>query len=189
MVAGSTDSPTPAPAVADGPIKLHIGGEVRAPGWINVNIQPGPTVDVVTDCLDLSAFGDRTVAEIYASHVLEHLSYAEVPRALAEWHRVLVPGGYARISVPDLAKLGPTLIHPKLTPETREWIIGTIYGGQTDAHDFHKMGFTIETLTRYLGNAGFKRIMRVETFDLFDDSSKLRLGPTLISLNVIARTA
>jgi len=184
MVAEPSD-PSPPDAVV-GTVKLHIGGELRAPGWTNVNIQPGPTIDVVANCLDLSRFGDRTVSEIYASHVLEHLSHAEVPRALAEWHRVLMVGGCARISVPDLAKLGPTLIHPKLTPELREWIIGTIYGGQTDAHDFHKMGFTVETLTRYLANAGFKKVKRVEEFDLFDDSSKLRLGPTLISLNVVA---
>jgi SAM-dependent methyltransferase len=37
--------------------------------------------------------------------VLEHLSYDEQPRALAELHRVLKPDGYLLLSVPNLAHL------------------------------------------------------------------------------------
>ena len=37
--------------------------------------------------------------------VLEHLSYEEQPRALAELHRVLKPGGQLLVSVPNLAHL------------------------------------------------------------------------------------
>jgi SAM-dependent methyltransferase len=37
--------------------------------------------------------------------VLEHLAYAEQPRALAELHRVLAPGGTLLVSVPNLAHL------------------------------------------------------------------------------------
>ncbi|MDZ4254225.1 MAG: selenocysteine-specific translation elongation factor, partial [Sulfuritalea sp.] len=40
--------------------------------------------------VDLGRFASGSVEEIYGSHVLEHLSYVkDLPRALAEWHRVL----------------------------------------------------------------------------------------------------
>ena len=39
---------------------------------------------------------------VYASHVLEHLSRADVTRALANTYRILKPGGVFRMVVPDL---------------------------------------------------------------------------------------
>jgi len=45
---------------------------------------------------------DNTVDAIYASHVLEHLSRNDVVRALANTLRVLRPGGFFRLIVPDL---------------------------------------------------------------------------------------
>jgi predicted SAM-dependent methyltransferase len=168
-------------------VKLHIGGQVRSDGWTVVDIQPGPTVDVVADCLAMPMIADGAAEEIYASHVLEHCGYDDIPRALAEWHRVLAPGGRVRISVPDLGKLGPTLAHPRLPADVRDWVLSTIFGGQTDPHDFHKWGFTHDSLSDYLKKAGFVAIQRVEEFGVFDDTSSLRQGGTLISLNVMAR--
>ena len=39
---------------------------------------------------------------VYSSHSLEHLAPYEVPDALANFYRVLKPGGYTLIIVPDL---------------------------------------------------------------------------------------
>jgi predicted SAM-dependent methyltransferase len=41
-------------APAANPLKLHIGGQIRSPGWTVLNAQPGPNVDIVANCLDLS---------------------------------------------------------------------------------------------------------------------------------------
>jgi predicted SAM-dependent methyltransferase len=75
-------------------LKLHIGGWERRNGWLIVDINPGPHVDHIGNCNDLSFLRDGTCSEVYASHVLEHLGYnGELQKALREIYRVLKLGG------------------------------------------------------------------------------------------------
>jgi predicted SAM-dependent methyltransferase len=167
--------------------KLHIGGKQVRDGWEILNVQPGPGVDHVGSCVDLSAFADESVEEIYGSHVFEHLTYAdELPKALGECHRVLSGNGRLMISVPDLQVLSWLYNKPGLRTEDRLQIMRIMFGGQTDEHDLHKVGYSYDTMCWFLGQAGFKRAEQVERFGIFDDSSDLKLGGEYLSLNVIA---
>jgi len=169
------------------PLRLHIGGKEPKHGWKILNIQPGPHVDFVGDCTDLGDFEDGVAQAIYASHVLEHLGYQEeLPRALKEFHRVLAPGGELMISVPDLHRLCQLFLRKDATPEFRFHVMRIMFGGQIDAHDFHRTGLTEEFLGGFLRRAGFASIRRVEKFDLFEDASGLVLAGVPISLNVLA---
>ncbi len=169
------------------PIRLHIGGRERRDGWTILNIEPGPHVDHVGDCRDLSPFADGLVEEIYASHVFEHLGYFdELPQALAECRRVLKDGGRLQISVPDLEILCRLFLHPELKAEQRFHIMRIMFGGQMDPNDFHKVGLTFEFLNDFLTRIGFNDIQRIDEFRLFDDTSSLRIGGVLISLNITA---
>ncbi len=169
------------------PLRLHIGGREPKNGWKILDIRPGAHVDFVGDCRDLSRFADGSVAEIYASHVLEHLGYLEeLPQALAGFHRVLAPGGRLMVSVPDFAVLCRLFIHPSLNAEQRFTIMRIVFGGQMDEYDFHKAGLTFEFLEDYLLTAGFRDIRRVERFGLFEDDSTLEIGGVPISVNVSA---
>jgi predicted O-linked N-acetylglucosamine transferase (SPINDLY family)/predicted SAM-dependent methyltransferase len=168
-------------------LRLHVGGKQMMPGWKILNVQPGPGVEYVGDCTDLSRFADGSVDEIYASHVLEHLGYiVDLPHALAEFSRVLKKGGAARISVPDLEVLCRLFLDPGHTADDRMHIMRMIFGGQTDPHDFHFVGLTFEFLSAYLSKAGFERVERVTDFGLFEDASLIRFSGVRISLNVIA---
>ena len=168
-------------------MRLHIGGTEVKPGWKILNVQPGSGVDYIGDCSDLSRIADGSVDEIYASHVLEHLGYAErLPRALAEMHRVLKKGGSAKISVPDLDVLCRLFIDPRMGVLERILIMRMAFGGQTDPHDFHYVGLAFDILCNLLETAGFAKVERAGDFGLFNDTSLTQILGTPISLNVIA---
>lgn len=169
------------------PMRLHIGGRQKMPGWKILDVQPGPDVDYVGDCSDLSKFADESVDEIYASHVVEHLGYIEkLPRALAEFHRVLKKGGNAKISVPDFEVLCQLFLDPRRVKDERFYVMRMVFGGQKDPYDFHYVGLTFEFLSDFLRNAGFSRVERAGEFGLFQDDSTTRFAGVPISLNVVA---
>ncbi len=165
-------------------MKLLIGSRERPAGWESFDIEPGPTVDHAGDCKDLSRFAAGSVETIYASHVLEHIRFADIVPTLAEWHRVLQPGGTIMISVPDLNILSQIYVSPKLQGEEKFKVVSMIFGGQGDPHDFRYMGYDLETLAFCLYQARFRDMARVEDFGLFDDTSTMKFHGIAISLNV-----
>jgi predicted SAM-dependent methyltransferase len=175
------------PVPADG-IKLHIGGWEKREGWTILDALPGDHVDHVGNCSDLSFLADESCSEIYASHVLEHLPYdGELLRAIMGFHRVLKPGGWLRVSVPDLETLCRLFVHPELKPPDRFQVMRMMFGGRTSPYDVHYVGLNFEFLGGYLHEAGFQDIQRVAEFGLFQDTSTLKFGGVPISLNVQAR--
>jgi len=173
----------------DPPLRLHIGGRIAHPDWKIFNIEAGPAVDFVGHCADLSRFADGSVLEIYASHVIEHLGYhKELPAALREFNRVLIPGGRLRVSVPDLDTLCRLFLDRELSLDQRECVMRFMFGAQTGPADFHYIGLNEELLRAYLSDAHFTEITRVEKFGLFDDASSFEYKLP-ISLNMSARKA
>jgi predicted SAM-dependent methyltransferase len=170
------------------PVRLNIGGTTPLEGWKILNIQPGPHVDFVGDCSNLSQFADGSIREVYASHVLEHLSYVnELACTLKDIHRILETGGTLKISVPDFEVLCRMFLHPALSAQQRFHIMNIVFGGQQDAYDFHKVGLTREFMFSYLRQSGFSSMKKVGEFDIFDnDCSSIKLGGQLISLNIEA---
>jgi len=90
---------------------LHVGcGRTPLPGWINVDLQILPGVDAVVDVTAGLCF--RSVSAVFAEHFLEHLALDEAIGFLAEVHRVLAPGGWLRLSTPNLEWVLATHFRP-----------------------------------------------------------------------------
>jgi predicted SAM-dependent methyltransferase len=88
---------------------LHIGcGVERLKGWINIDLQPLASVDFVADVTANLPF--RNARAIFAEHFLEHLRIDRAIVFLLNAHRSLEPGGWMRLSTPNV-----------------EWILATHY--------------------------------------------------------------
>jgi len=168
--------------------RLHIGGQEAKTGWEIFDARPGLLVNHVGNALDLSRFEAGTFAEVYASHVLEHFDYRdELLGALAEWHRVLQPGGVLRLSVPDLDILAHLMLQRQtLDVNQRFQVMRMIFGGHTHEHDYHRVGLNQDFMSAFLDRVGFVNLQRVSRHALFADTSDTVVGSTAISLNLNA---
>ena len=141
----------------------------------------------MADCRKID-LPDNSAAAIYASHVLEHVPYiGEAGKALAEWYRLLQPGGRLMVAVPDIEAIFRLFLDPAHGLKERARLLPVIYGAQVDEHDRHLGGYDLEMLGIYLHTAWFTNIRLVSSFGLFKDASEFRFNKTPISLNVEAR--
>lgn len=93
-------------AAATAPALLNLGcGRRTHPAWINADLVPASPEVRHVDLRERLPFDDESFDAVYASHVLEHLSPAGATRLVGEIHRILRPGGVARLVVPDLEGL------------------------------------------------------------------------------------
>ena len=149
-------------------LNLNLGsGLTPIPGFVNVDaLEESPGVDIVADISERLPFEDGVAELVYASHLLEHFATDEIPGLLAEWRRVLRPGGTLLIAVPDLEVVASMMVQRRgwFTPPNGPWL-GVIYGGQKDQYDFHKTGFTLPWLAQLLRAAGFGEIERTARFE------------------------
>lgn len=175
-------------------INLHLGcGDVKIPGFINVDLEYRHHIDYIADVSKLHMFKDDTVSLIYASHILEHFGRHEVKRVLAEWYRVLKPGGTLRLAVPDFLSI--VLAYEKGHPI--EELMGLLYGGQDSKLNYHQVCFDYKYLEKLLKEVGFTEVKLYEWQDTihkkFDDFSQAYLPHMdkekglLMSLNVEAK--
>jgi predicted SAM-dependent methyltransferase len=91
----------PRRAVAARERLIHVGcGVERLEGWVNVDYELFPSVDVVADMRDPLPF--RGVRAVFAEHFLEHLTLAAGMAFLESAHAALQPGGWIRLTTPNL---------------------------------------------------------------------------------------
>jgi ADP-heptose:LPS heptosyltransferase len=84
--------------------------------------------DVRTDVADLSMFADGSMAAVFSSHTLEDFTREQTPAVLAEWARVIRPGGHMVLYLPS-ANLYPKMGEPGANPAHKQ----DIYPGEIEA--------------------------------------------------------
>ena len=151
-----------------------------------MNRHAKPGVDVVGNGSDLSMFANHSVAEIYAPFVYQRFGFRrELPAALLEAFRVLIPGGVLRLCVPNLENIAKLFAETQLETNQAFLLTTLLYGEQNDDNDFNRSAWAFEPLAQMLDLMGFRKIASLTPFDLFNDVSSLKLGNVSVSLNMI----
>jgi SAM-dependent methyltransferase len=172
---------------------LHVGCGVADPrklpadffppdAWheARLDIDPAVAPDILASITDMAIVADESADAVYSAHNLEHLFAHEVPLALGEFHRVLRPGGFVLITVPDLQRAAALIAEDLLEEPAYHSPAGPIspldmvYGFRAaiaagNGFMAHRTGFTARTLEAALRQAGFPvvRVIRDEHFALW----------------------
>lgn len=163
---------------------LNVGcGPHRAPApWWNVDrvMRPDPDQPTTPDEVvgDLLPYEDGTVERLYAGHIMEHVPIPQVPDLLADWRRVLAPGGHICIVGPDvnralawfregrlsLGELWERMEHGTTT-SLEAW--RRLYGAEDiDPHARHHWNCVPERVIAMLEAAGFTQVVEVTLRDV-----------------------
>ena len=161
--------------------------------WKELRFDIDDTVlpDLVGTMTDMSSVASASVNAIFSSHNIEHLYPHEVPKALAEFVRVLSDDGFAVITCPDIQSVCALVAEDKLTEPAYTSPAGPIspldilYGhrasmAQGNLYMAHRCGFTERVLTGTLKTAGFASVASIKRgapfFDLWALASKTPLS-------------
>lgn len=124
---------------------------------VRLDIDPRAMPDIVASMTSMGDIG--AFDAVFSCHSLEHLHEADVARALREFLRVLKPGGFAVIIVPDLEGVVPDerVLYVSEAGPVRglDLFYGMARYLEEGPHMAHKTGFIVETLTKRLLDAGF----------------------------------
>lgn len=169
------------------PLRQRLHQHFQGPEWreIRLDVDPAVQPDILCSITDMKPVPTDSVDAVWSSHNLEHLHRHEVPRALAEFLRVLKPGGLLLLTLPDLQQIAELVVADRLehqaymSPSGPITALDMIFGhtaslAQGRAAMAHKGGFTATTLQQLLVVAGFAevRLRRGASFDLWASALK-----------------
>lgn len=149
------------------PLRVEIGGgPFPSPGYVHVDADRSSRhLEHLAHAWQLP-FADGSVQELLAIHVLEHVHPTSIDRTLGEWRRVVAPGGYAEIHVPDAATVFPAFLSS--TNEKKWDLLIPIYGTTGDptarrrgvAPDLerHHIIYDFDLLRQVLLRSGFEHV-------------------------------
>jgi len=151
---------------------------------IRLDVNAGVAPDVVASITDMAAVPTASVDAVWSSHNIEHLYAHEVPLALGEFFRVLKPGGFALITLPDIQQVARHIAEGKLeeplyvSPAGPISALDVVFGhreslAKGNHYMAHNTGFTAETLCQKLKAAGFRKVdVRREKLALWAEAYK-----------------
>jgi predicted SAM-dependent methyltransferase len=147
-------------------LKVQIAsGPHRRDGWVNVDA--ARNADIRIDLRRAMPFASDSVAMIFCEHFLDHVQYPDVAsKVLGEMHRVLEPGGRARLVMHDAELLARAYLDrdeaffETIGHGARPYVRGLNF--MFRFHGFHQFIHDFESISDLLRRVGFREIRRCE---------------------------
>lgn len=165
----------------------------RHPAWREIRLDADESVapDVSGSMTAMPDVPSGTMDAIFSSHSIEHLYWHDVPKALAEFLRVLDDDGFLVVTCPDLQAAARMIAEDRLFDTAYQSAAGPItpfdivfsyrpFVEQNPQWMAHHCGFTLSSLTSTLRSAGFATVeacRREGGFDLWVLASKSCRSP------------
>lgn len=135
-------------------------------GWVNVDVQaakqaPRPP-EVLADARNIP-LPDGCALTVMALHVIEHFYLWEVGDVLAEWRRLLKPGGRLVLELPDLAKACRNYLQMSKRGQVSkldQYAMWPLYGDPShgDPYMCHRWGYDPNSIATLLSAHGYADI-------------------------------
>lgn len=140
-------------------MKVHLGcGKIHIPGFFHIDVIDYPHIDLRHEVDRLPMVADASVDLVYACHVLEHFQRRDETRVLAEWYRILKPGGILRVAVPDFSAIVELYTRTKKLSD----VMGLLFGRGDFLYNIHFNVYDEESLTKALVGVGFQNVHRYD---------------------------
>lgn len=141
-------------------VRVNVGcGKKVLDGWINVDVQANPKAprapDHLCDAREIP-LKSGSADLVMALHLIEHFFRWEAESVLAEWHRLLKPGGILILELPNLEAACRNLL-AGMNDQMSMW---PIYGdwNHNDPYMMHKHGYTPKTIRDLLEKCRFSSV-------------------------------
>jgi glycosyltransferase involved in cell wall biosynthesis/predicted SAM-dependent methyltransferase len=136
--------------------RIELGGGETPEIRPNVDVRPGPSVDIVADFdKGLPMLESGKYDDVLCRYALEHVSWRNVPTFLKEVYRIMASGGKITFVVPNLLEQC-RLVASQVTWSTNSPIM--IFGDQNYGENAHKCGWSPAQIKADLETSGFTDI-------------------------------
>lgn len=152
--------------IPDQGLKLNVAaGNKRIDGWVGIDATERSGADIIAP-MDAIPLPDACATDIMVIHAVEHVYSWQVPDCLAEWFRLLRPGGNLILEMPDMLKACKNIAEGykghKHPDQQQMW---AIFGDDRlkDPLMIHKAGWWFDRLKPLVEAAGFVKIVERDT--------------------------